>query len=87
MTQFGFKSEIPTTLSLTCRLEPLLARVKEDRKLLVTPAIDLIDLNTLAFEGSGSGSVGGFWWSLHFTWWPIPRRERLRRNAETDPLR
>lgn len=69
------------------RLEPLLARIKEDRRAVLCPEIDLIDSHTIGYHGSGSYSVGGFWWSLHFSWRPIPQREKDRRRHSTDPMR
>ncbi|XP_050418639.2 probable N-acetylgalactosaminyltransferase 9 isoform X1 [Patella vulgata] len=68
-------------------LEPLLARIKEDRKNVLCPEIDLIDKESLQYGGTGSFSVGGFWWSLHFSWRPIPQREKDRRKSSTDPIR
>ena len=74
-------------LFCVCRLEPLLARIKEDRTAVLCPMIDLIDKDTLEYGGTGSFSVGGFWWSLHFSWRPIPIREHKRRKSEVDPIR
>ncbi|BFZ02126.1 hypothetical protein BsWGS_05164 [Bradybaena similaris] len=68
-------------------IEPLLSRIKEDRTTVVCPEIDLIDKNTLQYGGTGSYSVGGFWWSLHFSWRPIPQREMDRRRSNIDPIR
>ncbi|KAK3108152.1 hypothetical protein FSP39_002075 [Pinctada imbricata] len=68
-------------------LEPLLARIKEDRTAVLCPEIDLIDKNTLQYGGTGSYSVGGFWWSLHFSWRPIPEHEQKRRKSSVDPIR
>ncbi|XP_064614409.1 probable N-acetylgalactosaminyltransferase 9 isoform X1 [Liolophura sinensis] len=68
-------------------LEPLLARIKEDRRAVLCPEIDLIDSHTIGYHGSGSYSVGGFWWSLHFSWRPIPQQEKDRRKHSTDPMR
>lgn len=70
-----------------CRLEPLLARIKEDRTAVLCPEIDNIDKYTLNYGVTGSFSVGGFWWSLHFSWRPIPDHERARRKSQTDPIR
>ncbi|KAJ8314078.1 hypothetical protein KUTeg_008639 [Tegillarca granosa] len=69
------------------RLEPLLARIKEDRTCVLCPEIDLIDKDTLQYGGTGSFSVGGFWWSLHFSWRPIPDHEKKRRLTSIDPIR
>ena len=69
------------------RLEPLLARIKEDRTAVLCPEIDNIDKMTLDYGGTGSYSVGGFWWSLHFAWRSIPLHESRRRKSLTDPIR
>ncbi|KAH9525360.1 putative N-acetylgalactosaminyltransferase 9, partial [Bulinus truncatus] len=68
-------------------IEPLLSRIKEDRTAVLCPEIDLIDKDTLQYAGTGSYSVGGFWWSLHFSWRPVPQREISRRKSEIDPIR
>lgn len=68
-------------------LEPLLARIKEDRTAILCPEIDNIDKYTLNYGGTGSSSVGGFWWSLHFAWRPIPSHEMNRRKSDIDPIR
>ena len=65
----------------------MLARIKEDRRVLAAPGIDYIDADSLEFVATGSMSVGGFFWSLHFAWVPIPQHEKDRRTADTDPLR
>ncbi|XP_076093310.1 putative N-acetylgalactosaminyltransferase 9 isoform X1 [Mytilus galloprovincialis] len=68
-------------------LEPLLARIKEDRRVVLCPSIDNIDKMSLSYGGTGSSSVGGFWWSLHFSWRPIPSHEQNRRKSSVDPIR
>ncbi|KAK7109710.1 hypothetical protein V1264_013701 [Littorina saxatilis] len=72
-------------------IEPLLGRIKEDRTTVLCPEIDLIDKDTLQYGGTGSFSVGGFWWSLHFSWRPIPEHEQKRRaalpNGSVSPIR
>ncbi|CAG5128817.1 unnamed protein product, partial [Candidula unifasciata] len=68
-------------------IEPLLSRIKEDRTVVACPEIDMIDKNTLQYGATGSYSVGGFWWSLHFSWRPMPERETKRRQSEIDPIR
>lgn len=51
--------------------EPLLGRIKADRKVLVMPVIDIINADT--FEYSSSPLVrGGFNWGLHFKWDNLP---------------
>ena len=52
------------------RVEPILARIKEEPKAVICPSIGSISAQDLHFSGSGgSGAVGGFSWSGHFTWW------------------
>lgn len=69
----------------------MLSRIKEDRTAVLCPEIDLIDKDTLQYGGTGSYSVGGFWWSLHFSWRPIPTHEKERRaaltNGDISPIR
>lgn len=55
-------------------LEPLLARVKEDRTNVVTPIIDIINADTFNYEPSPLVR-GGFNWGLNFKWDAIPRQE------------
>uniref|UniRef100_A0A915Q2T0 Polypeptide N-acetylgalactosaminyltransferase n=1 Tax=Setaria digitata TaxID=48799 RepID=A0A915Q2T0_9BILA len=58
-------------------LEPLLTRIKNNRSAVLCPIIDHISAETLAYSGSNRLSdVGGFWWSLHFRWDPIPTKYR-----------
>lgn len=69
------------------RLEPMLARIHEDRRTVVCPIIDVISDRSLAYGAIGAESVGGFWWSLHFSWRPMPHRERKRRKSPVDSIR
>ncbi|XP_060078670.1 putative polypeptide N-acetylgalactosaminyltransferase 9 [Ylistrum balloti] len=63
-------------------LEPLLDRIKDNPTTSVTPVIDTIDDDTFQFKYSPASStqVGGFDWSLTFTWHSIPESENVRRN-------
>ena len=80
----GKKQQLSSSWCSGHRIEPLLARIKEDHRAILCPEIDLIDKDTLQYGGTGSFSVGGFWWSLHFSWRPIPERERKRRAEHRD---
>jgi polypeptide N-acetylgalactosaminyltransferase len=55
-------------------LEPLLKRIKEDRRNVVCPVIDVISDKTLEYFAGNPYyfQVGGFTWSGHFTWIDIP---------------
>lgn len=35
---------------------------------MLCPVIDHISSDSLGYSGGGSGTTGGFWWSLHFKW-------------------
>ncbi|CAF1256559.1 unnamed protein product [Adineta steineri] len=66
-------------------LEPVLARIKEKRSAVLCPSIDSISDQNMAYGNSGLGSAGGFWWSLHFQWIPIPKRIRDAQKSKIDP--
>lgn len=53
-------------------IEPLLARVKENRTTLVMPVIDIINADTFAYTSSPLVR-GGFNWGLHFKWDNLPK--------------
>eukprot|EP00040_Diaphanoeca_grandis_P031373 m.187604 g.187604 ORF g.187604 m.187604 type:complete len:633 (+) comp32310_c7_seq1:315-2213(+) len=48
--------------------EPIAARIKESRTTIVCPVIDSISDRTLEYNGGGGTAVGGFHWTLDFTW-------------------
>ncbi|XP_067864557.1 polypeptide N-acetylgalactosaminyltransferase 11 [Heptranchias perlo] len=52
-------------------LQPLLAPIKQDRKTVVCPVIDIINADTLIYSSSPIVR-GGFNWGLHFKWDPVP---------------
>lgn len=72
---------------LGCRLEPILARIKESPRTMICPMIDVISDGTLVYGGTGHGSAGGFWWSLHFKWISMTASERKRRKTAFEPYR
>uniref|UniRef100_A0A183C4D7 Polypeptide N-acetylgalactosaminyltransferase n=1 Tax=Globodera pallida TaxID=36090 RepID=A0A183C4D7_GLOPA len=86
------KSDVVVFLDSHCEasdgwLEPMLARIKEKRSAIVCPSIDHIDAETLSYSGGPElGSVGGFWWSLHFRWDRIPERIIRARKSKTDAI-
>lgn len=61
-------------------LEPLLARVAVDRKIVVAPLIDVISDDTFEYVTASDTTWGGFNWQLNFRWYPVPDREMQRRN-------
>ncbi|KAK7603376.1 hypothetical protein V9T40_003375 [Parthenolecanium corni] len=70
-------------------LEPQLQRIKEKRDAVLCPIIDVINDENMAYMYSTSNEfqVGGFSWSGHFTWIPIPGFEKQRLNSSTDLAR
>lgn len=67
------------------RLEPILSRIKEFPNSVVCPIVDAIDADTLEYSKNGGYQVGGFSWSLHFTWRDVPSRDLVHRKY-TDPV-
>lgn len=51
--------------------EPLLNRIKDDRRILAIPVIDIINPDTFAYTASPLVR-GGFNWGLHFKWDSLP---------------
>lgn len=51
--------------------EPLLNRIKDDRRVLAIPVIDIINPDTFAYSPSPLVR-GGFNWGLHFKWDSLP---------------
>lgn len=49
-------------------LEPLLARIAQDRKTVVCPIIDVISDETFEYITASDMTWGGFNWKLNFRW-------------------
>ncbi|PAV61420.1 hypothetical protein WR25_01762 isoform A [Diploscapter pachys] len=54
-------------------LEPLLARIKEDRRNVVCPVIDVINDKTFQYQKGIDSFRGGFNWNLQFRWYSMPQ--------------
>lgn len=67
-------------------LQPLLAPIKENRKTVVCPVIDIISADTLIYSSSPVVR-GGFNWGLHFKWDPVPLSELGGPDGFTAPFR
>lgn len=65
-------------------LEPLLSRIKESRKSVVVPIIDVIDAQDFHYSTNGYDKfqIGGFTWNGHFDWIDVPESERHRQKQE-----
>ncbi|XP_063227799.1 polypeptide N-acetylgalactosaminyltransferase 5 isoform X2 [Bacillus rossius redtenbacheri] len=87
------KGQVITFLDAHCEctegwLEPLLARIAENRKTVVCPIIDVISDETFEYITASDMTWGGFNWRLNFRWYRVPQREMDRRGGDrTAPLR
>ncbi|XP_041661514.1 polypeptide N-acetylgalactosaminyltransferase 14 isoform X2 [Cheilinus undulatus] len=68
-------------------LPPLLQRVKQDPTRVVSPVIDIINMDTFAYVAASADLRGGFDWSLHFKWEQLAPEERARRTDPTQPIK
>ncbi|CAD6196353.1 unnamed protein product [Caenorhabditis auriculariae] len=69
-------------------IEPLLARIQEERTAVVCPVIDAISDGNMAYLGGSHGGIGTFWWSLHYSMGSLPKSEiERRKNPATDYIR
>lgn len=48
--------------------EPIAARIKESRSTIMCPTIDSISDRSVLYNAGGGMAVGGFHWTLDFTW-------------------
>eukprot|EP00794_Sanderia_malayensis_P003400 gene3400-3890_t len=69
-------------------IEPLLARIKENRANVVVPTIEVINADTLQYQAAANPDQrGGFGWDLFYKWKPIPPEEQQLRKDEADFIR
>ncbi|XP_035279173.1 polypeptide N-acetylgalactosaminyltransferase 14 isoform X2 [Anguilla anguilla] len=68
-------------------LPPLLHRIKEDPTCVVSPVIDIINMDSFAYVAASSDLRGGFDWSLHFKWEQLSAEQKARRVDPTEPIR
>lgn len=90
------RGEVLTFLDAHCEcfhgwLEPLLHRIVEEPRAVVSPEISSIDLNNFQFHkpvATGHAyNRGNFDWSLTFGWEPIPEDAKKLRLDETYPVK
>ncbi|XP_051908112.1 polypeptide N-acetylgalactosaminyltransferase 14 isoform X2 [Hippocampus zosterae] len=68
-------------------LPPLLHRIQQDPTRVVSPVIDIINMDTFAYVAASADLRGGFDWSLHFKWEGLSPEERDRRTDPTLPIK
>jgi len=66
-------------------MEPLIDRIARDPTNVVCPVIDVLDTETLEYQGNGYFAVGGFDWNLQFNWHGVPEHENKRRGHSWAP--
>nr|XP_058946855.1 polypeptide N-acetylgalactosaminyltransferase 13-like [Pocillopora verrucosa] len=90
---YAAKGEVLTFLDSHCEAtpgwaEPLLARIADSRSNVVCPAIEVLNADTFAYQGSANADQrGGFGWDLFFKWKGIPPEEQKLRKDSSDPIR
>ena len=67
-------------------LEPLLARIAEDRSTVVSPNMDIIDQETFEYDTADYAAVGGFNWNLIYQWININEDILSKRSNPDEPI-
>ncbi|XP_019849116.1 PREDICTED: polypeptide N-acetylgalactosaminyltransferase 2-like [Amphimedon queenslandica] len=86
------QGEVLTFLDSHCEvtpgwLEPLLARIKEDRRHVVSPIIDIIRKDDMKYNQANANIKGGFGHNLLFKWDNLNWQELQRRRQDnTAPI-
>uniref|UniRef100_A0A8C6TGQ9 Polypeptide N-acetylgalactosaminyltransferase n=1 Tax=Neogobius melanostomus TaxID=47308 RepID=A0A8C6TGQ9_9GOBI len=68
-------------------LPPLLQRIKQDSTRVVSPVIDIINMDTFAYVAASADLRGGFDWSLHFKWEQLSQEQKDQRTDPTQPIK
>ncbi|XP_029281683.1 polypeptide N-acetylgalactosaminyltransferase 14 [Cottoperca gobio] len=68
-------------------LPPLLQTIKQDPTCVVSPVIDIINMDTFAYVAASADLRGGFDWSLHFKWEQLSPEQRALRTDPTQPIK
>lgn len=63
-------------------LQPLLARIANDRSVIAVPLIDTISAADMSYQYGKKITVSGFRWTLIYNWIPVPERELIRTHYD-----
>ncbi|KAK9878450.1 hypothetical protein WA026_022090 [Henosepilachna vigintioctopunctata] len=67
-------------------IEPLLARIEENKKNVAMPVIDIINADTFVYSPSPLVR-GGFTWGLHFKWDNLPKGTLVKKEDFVKPIK
>ncbi|CEF65639.1 Polypeptide N-acetylgalactosaminyltransferase 3 [Strongyloides ratti] len=67
-------------------LEPLLQRIKDDRRNVPCPVIDVINDETFSYQKGIDIFRGGFNWNLQFRWYSISSKDAKERKNSIAPI-
>ena len=67
-------------------LEPLLAEIRKNRKIIAIPHVDTIDTKSLRYMDWKTDLHGGFSWKLDYVWKHPPSRLLNSRASPVDPI-
>ncbi|CAF96036.1 unnamed protein product, partial [Tetraodon nigroviridis] len=59
----------------------------QDPTRVVSPVIDIINMDTFAYVAASADLRGGFDWSLHFKWEQLSPEQRARRTDPAQPIK
>ncbi|KAK5603808.1 Polypeptide N-acetylgalactosaminyltransferase 14 [Crenichthys baileyi] len=59
----------------------------KDPTRVVSPVIDIINMDTFAYVAASADLRGGFDWSLHFKWEQLSPEQKARRTDPTQPIK
>ncbi|KAM6915590.1 polypeptide N-acetylgalactosaminyltransferase 14 isoform 2-T2 [Xenentodon cancila] len=68
-------------------LPPLLQRIKQDPTCVVSPVIDIINMDSFTYVAASADLRGGFDWSLHFKWDQLSSEQKAQRTDPTQPIK
>ncbi|KAH8348474.1 hypothetical protein KR084_007849 [Drosophila pseudotakahashii] len=83
------RGDVLTFLDAHCEcsrgwLEPLLARIKESRKVVICPVIDIISDDNFSYTKTFENHWGAFNWQLSFRWFSSDRKRQTPDNTSKD---